>query len=87
MDIDTLKAYIEIEGIDSAIERLKDDNFSDVTLWKDMSLEDVAYEIVQECYATKDDDFLLRYFDYSAFARDLSFDGYHETTYGVIEIH
>ena len=49
------------------------------------SLEEVAEEIVNECYFTKDTpDILTRYFDYEAFARDLSFDGYSETTYGVI---
>ena len=49
------------------------------------SLEDVAEEIVNDCYFTKDTpDILTRYFDYKAFARDLSFDGYTETNYGVI---
>lgn len=50
-----------------------------------MDLEEVAEEIVNECYFTKDTpDILTRYFDYAAFARDLSFDGYSETRYGVI---
>ena len=49
------------------------------------SLEDIAEEIVNDCYFTKDTpDILTRYFDYKAFARDLSFDGYTETNYGVI---
>lgn len=49
------------------------------------SLEDVAYDLVNECYFTRDTpDIFTRYFDYEAFARDLGFDGYTETKYGVI---
>ena len=49
------------------------------------SLEELAEEIVNDCYFTKDTpDILTRYFDYEAFARDLRFDGYTETTHGVI---
>ena len=48
-------------------------------------LEDVAYSLIEECYITKDTpDIFTRYFDYEAFARDLGFDGYVETKYGVI---
>ena len=47
-------------------------------------LEDVAEQIADECYLYNAPEFLARYFDYKAFARDLSFDGYTETKYGVI---
>ena len=48
-------------------------------------LEEVAYSLVEECYITKDTpDIFTRYFDYEGFARDLVFDGYVETKYGVI---
>ncbi len=54
-------------------------------LYRDQDLEDVAYDLVNECYFTKDTpDILERYFDYSAFARDLGYDGYVETEWGVI---
>ena len=45
-------------------------------------LEEVAEDLINECYDLPE--FALRYFDYEAFARDLSFDGYTETKYGVI---
>ena len=45
-------------------------------------LEEVAEELINECYDLPE--FALRYFDYEAFARDLTFDGYTETKYGVI---
>ena len=45
-------------------------------------LQEVAESIIDECYNLPE--FALRYFDYAAFARDLTFDGYTETTYGVI---
>lgn len=48
-------------------------------------LEEVAYSLIEECYTTKDTpEIFTRYFDYEGFARDLSFDGYTETKYGVI---
>ena len=47
-----------------------------------MDLEEVAEELVNDCYDLPE--FALRYFDFKAFARDLSFDGYTETKYGVI---
>ena len=45
-------------------------------------MEELAEELINECYDLPE--FALRYFDYEAFARDLSFDGYTETKYGVI---
>ena len=47
-------------------------------------MEEVAEHIADECYLYDAPEFLARYFDYEAFARDLSFDGYTETKYGVI---
>ena len=49
-----------------------------------MDLEEVAEQIADECYLYNAPEFLARYFDYEAFARDLTFDGYTETSYGVI---
>ena len=47
-----------------------------------MDMEEVAEELVNDCYDLPD--FALRYFDFAAFARDLRFDGYEETAFGVI---
>jgi antirestriction protein len=52
------------------------------TFYPGQDLEEVAEEIINDCYDLPE--FALRYFDYEAFARDLSFDGYTETKYGVI---
>lgn len=53
--------------------------------YRGMDMEEVAEEIVNDCYFTRDTpDIFTRYFDYEAFARDLSFDGYTDTKYGVI---
>lgn len=55
------------------------------TFWNDYTMEDLAYELVEECYFDKNTpDFIRNYFDYAAFAHDLEFDGYTETKYGVI---
>lgn len=62
-----------------ALRYLKSENY---TFYEGMTLEDVAYEIVEECYNLPE--IAQRYFDYKAFARDLGFDGYCETSNGVI---
>ena len=78
-DLEKIGAIIEGCGI-----ALQDaiDNIDDYTYYSGKTLEDVAYEIVEECYDLPE--FALRYFDYEAFARDLDYDGYTETTNGVI---
>lgn len=60
---------------------LENENY---VFYEDMDMEDVAYEIVENCYNL--DEFAARYFDYKAFARDLSFDGYCEASNGVIQV-
>jgi antirestriction protein len=61
------------------------DSLDDAVFYPGMTMEEVAEEIVNDCYFTKDTpDFLIRYFDYEAFAHDLRFDGYTETENGVI---
>ena len=55
------------------------------TFYAGMDLSEVAEEIINDCYFTKDTpDIFTRYFDFEAFGRDLRFDGYTETSYGVI---
>jgi antirestriction protein len=67
---------------DEALERQQRGCF---TFYPDKDLEEVGFEIVNDCYFTKDTpDIFTRYFDYAAFARDLGYDGYTETQYGVI---
>lgn len=78
-DIDHLEAYIEATGYElkEAIE-----NYENSIFYAGMEIIDIAYEIVNECYNLPE--FALTYFDYEAFARDLSFDGYTETSNGTI---
>ena len=80
-DIELLDAIIEVTGC--TLKEAIDQKWN-VTYYSGMSLEDVAYELVEDCYNL--DDFAKRYFDYEAFARDLSFDGYTETKNGVLFI-
>ena len=78
-ELELLKAVYECEGLPD-IEEFNPDNY----IWYEgMTLEEVAYDIVEGTYYSKDNDFLLRYFDYEAFSRDLSFEGYQESKYGV----
>ena len=81
-DGEIIQAIIEATGygLEYALE-----NQDDAVFYRNMDLEDVAYELVQECYFTKDTpEIFERYFDYKAFARDLSFDGYTEVSNGTI---
>ena len=75
-----LKAYMEASGYE-----LKHclECFEDSVFYPNMDLLDVAYELVEDMSPDRDS-FLLRYFNYEAFARDLSFDGYTEVSNGVI---
>lgn len=72
-------ALMEVCSYTDALGYLESENY---TFYEDMTLEDVAYEIVEECYNLPE--FAQRYFDYKAFARDLGFEGYCETSNGVI---
>ena len=54
------------------------------TFYAGQDLQEVAEQIADECYLYNAPEFLARYFDYEAFAHDLTFDGYTETSYGVI---
>ena len=64
----------------------------DYCFYEDQSLEDVAYELVQEqidCIVQGKEarEWVSRYFDYDQFERDLSFDRFYETDYGVLELY
>lgn len=78
-ELEKIESIIETEGgsIEKAVEEI--DNY---TYYSGYTLEDLAYEIVEECYDLPE--IAQRYFDYAAFARDLGFDGYTETEHGVI---
>lgn len=76
---DELSALLEVCSYADALKYLENDDY---TFYEGMTLEDVAYEIVEECYNLPE--IAQRYFDYKAFACGLSFDGYHETSNGVI---
>lgn len=57
------------------------DHIDDFYFYANMTLEDVAAELFDECYSHDIPDC---YIDYRAFARDLRFDGYTETEHGVV---
>ena len=82
-DREKLAAYIETQGgtIREAIDHLdRCEYYSGATL--DDLAADFADEMLRGC-----PDFVSRYFDYDAFARDLGLDGYTETENGVIYVY
>lgn len=78
-ELEKIEAIVETEG--GSIEKAVED-IDKYTYYSGYTLEDVAYEIVEECYNLPE--IAQLYFDYAAFARDLEFDGYTETAHGVI---
>lgn len=62
-----------------ALNRLEKQNY---IFYSGMTLDDLAHELVDECYNLPE--FALRYFDYEAYASDLDDDGYTEVEGGVI---
>ena len=84
---DVFEAYLEIYSfsdwenrVDSRGSRWDDD----IYLYRDRDMEEVAYDLMHDIYEIPD--YLENYIDYSSYARDLSYDGFHETSKGVIEI-
>lgn len=81
-ELQEIAAAMEAFGYDfaEAMERQQRGCF---IFYPDQDLDDVAYELAEEMLHGQPE-VLTRYFDYEAFARDLGFDGYEETKYGVI---
>ena len=85
-----MEAYCEVRSFDEWARLVDDyeDNWDrDIVFYQGQDMYDVAYNLVNECYDLERMlGNLVSYFDYNAFARDLSYDGYEETSNGVIEI-
>lgn len=79
----------EVEAIGAYLEKVNDDIEeacnADLYWYDGQTIEDVAYNIVKECYDLPE--IAERYFNYEAFGRDLELDGnYYETFNGVLEV-
>lgn len=59
------------------------ENHEDVIFYSGMTLQDVAYELIEDGVFGELTDTIKGYIDYAKLARDLSIDGYHETPKGV----
>ncbi len=81
------EAYLEVNNFDDW-ENLINSHGShwnnDIILYRNQDMDDVAYDLMHEYY--KIPDYLENYIDYSSFVRDLSYEGFHETSQGVLEI-
>ena len=81
------EAYLEVNNYDDW-ENLVSSHGSrwddDIILYRNQDMDDIAYDLMHEYYEIPD--YLDNYIDYSSFARDLSYDGYYETSKGVLAI-
>lgn len=81
------EAYVEINGYSDWERRVNSDGSrwaDDIILYRNQDLDDLAYDLMHEQYEIPD--YLENYIDYKSFARDLSYDGYYETSKGVLTI-
>lgn len=87
---EVMQAYCEVCTFDewqNLVNDYEKDWDRDIVLYRGQDLYDLAYDLVNEFYdLDKMLGSLASYFDYKSYARDLSYDGYTETSYGVIEI-
>jgi antirestriction protein len=78
---EAFEIFLHNGNLDMAKEDIDDlyRQFEDSYCGQYKNLEDYAYELVEECYFTKDTpDIFKTYFDYEAFARDLGYEGHWE---------
>lgn len=79
-----IAAAMEAWGYDFA-EAYEKQQAGRFVFYANMDLKEVAEELVNECYFDRNTpDWMQNYFDYERFTRDLGYDGYEETSYGVI---
>lgn len=83
-ELETLGAALETGHYSDVLEALE--NLDNCTLYGAETLVDLAYEFVDEGLFGDIPDDVKNYIDYSAIARDLEYDSYYETEYGVIYI-
>ncbi len=84
---DLFTTYLEVNNFDDWENLVSSHGsrwYDDIILYRNQDMDDVAYELMHEIYEIPD--CLENYIDYSGFARDLSYDGYHETSKGVLSI-
>lgn len=82
-----MQAFLEVRSFKewkNLVEEFDDNWDSNVYLHTNQSMIDVAYNLVEECYNLEGP--LADYFDYEKYANSLTYDGYTETSYGVLEI-
>lgn len=83
-DREKVKAAIEGCGDYEAVEIFE--KVDEIEFWKNMSLEDVAEELVDEGCFGEIPAPIRNYIDYKAIARDLNIEGYCETSWGTVYI-
>lgn len=84
---DLFTAYLEVNNFDDWENLVSSRGCrwdDDIILYRNQDIDDVAYNLMHECYEIPD--YLDNYIDYNSFARDLSYEGFHETSQGVLAI-
>lgn len=79
---DKVRAAIEAYGEQEVVRIF--DSVDEIEFWPNMTLAEVAEELVDDGCFGAIPDAICNYIDYAAIARDLSFDGYCETSLGVV---
>lgn len=79
-----VKAFCQFYDTAEAVRKVES---GDYVFYSGVTIEELAEEIAETRFEEDDvDAFYYRYFDYDALIRDIIFDGYRETTFGVIQV-
>lgn len=84
---DVMSAYCEVNCYDDweNLVNLLEENWDvDIYLYPNKDWYDLAYEFLHECNDIPD--YLENYIDYERYGEDLSYEGFHEYSEGIIEI-
>lgn len=80
-------AYLEIQGLESFLSLVEDDGSQwdwDIHIWRGYDWYDLGYELLHD--GNDIPDYLDNYIDYKRFGEELSYEGFHEYSGGIIEI-
>lgn len=86
---EVFEAYIEVYGYrcwEDLVNQKGSRWDDDIILYSNMDFSDLAYHMIHEVYCYEIPKWLENYIDYKAYGRDLSFEGFHEYSNGIIEI-
>ena len=82
----SFKRDLTYRAFESRVKKYGDGWDDDIFLYPDTDWYYLGYQIINEYIGTQIPSFLESYIDYAGYGRELSYEGYHEYSGGIIEI-